>query len=138
MGRSCGLVGRCVEALVFNLNLGNNLCKSKQDLTDYNSILSESDHCERGVLNIDKLRIKLERLVRQRRREQRREEKSRRKSSHSLVGVREYKSKEQICLPPPEAFQDDGPLPPEDFRDDSSVFDHSERKCVKNSLNSFQ
>lgn len=112
-------------------------------------MVSESDQCERGVLNTDKLRRKLEKLVQQRKREQRREERAKRKSTNSLGGThedkrrenccsmnldastREDKSKENFCLPPPEAFQDEEPLPPEDFRDESGVFDNSEGKTFE-------
>ncbi|KAI5696829.1 hypothetical protein M8J75_000778 [Diaphorina citri] len=113
-----------------------------------NSTSEKSDHCERGVLNTDKLRVKLERLARQRRREQRREDREKRKSCSSLGGgeedtrrgadpLRGYerrgKNKENFCLPPPEAFQDDEPLPPEDFRDESSGFDEVFRNSTETS-----
>ncbi|XP_026685386.1 uncharacterized protein LOC103517512 [Diaphorina citri] len=121
---------------------------SESELSNLSSPSSESDHCERGVLNTDKLRVKLERLARQRRREQRREDREKRKSCSSLGGgeedtrrgadplrgcERRGKNKENFCLPPPEAFQDDEPLPPEDFRDESSGFDEVFRNSTETS-----
>uniref|UniRef100_A0A8D8VMD1 Protein FAM135A n=1 Tax=Cacopsylla melanoneura TaxID=428564 RepID=A0A8D8VMD1_9HEMI len=129
------------RSVPYNLQCHYSSCSAsstESELSNLSSPSSESDACERGVLNTDKLRVKLERLVRQRKREQRREERAKRKSCSSLGGMNERhrgtstsslggiddknraKSKESFCLPPPEAFQDDEPLPPEDFRDEST------------------